>query len=183
MLLRSALMLCLVTANVTAQATSSRIENQDQLVEALLKVSDSDPSAASMLLNSHKNLVTAQLWQRLIDLTKDNPAKASAIYDLALQVCNELHDKRLIASTYYKIGWYQFGQGNIPLAIQNYQRSKQSFEEAGVRRDLIYILADLGTLCLYSSDYKKAKEYSEESLALAEQLKTSTEPSGAWPDE
>src|SRR5882672_7185518 len=146
MLLRAALVLCLIAAHATAQIprdVASRIERQDQLINALLKAVDSDPSSASKLLSSHKRFVTVQLWQRLVDLTKDNPAKAPAIYDLALQVSSELHAKRLIAATYYKIGWYQFGQGNIPLAIHNYQRSKQSFEDAGVRRDLIYILADL----------------------------------------
>src|SRR5207247_2451036 len=67
--------------------------------------------------------------------------------------------------------------------IEKYLESKRLFEEAQAKRDLIYILADLGTLYLYNSDYKTAGVYSEQSLALAHQLNGSTEPIGAWPDE
>src|SRR3954463_429765 len=61
---------------------------------------------------------------------------------------------RLAASTAYKIGWAEFGRGNIPSAIEKYLESKRLFEEAHARRDLIYVLADLGTLYIYSGDYK-----------------------------
>ena len=90
---------------------------------------------------------------------------------------------RLAASTYYKLGWAEFGRGNIASAIEKYLESKRLFEQAQARRDLIYILADLGSLYIYSADYKTSKVYSEQSLALAELLKNSTEPPGAWPDE
>lgn len=90
---------------------------------------------------------------------------------------------RIAASTYYKFGWAEFGRGNIASAIEKYLESKRLFEEARARRDLIYILADLGTLYIYSSDYKTARIYSEQSLALAEQVKGTTEPPSAWPDE
>jgi len=90
---------------------------------------------------------------------------------------------RRAASTLYKIGWAEFGRGNIASAIEKYLESKRLFEEAHARRDLIYILADLGSLYIYSADYKTSKVYSEQSLALAEQLKGSSEPLGAWPDE
>jgi CHAT domain-containing protein/type II secretory pathway pseudopilin PulG len=90
---------------------------------------------------------------------------------------------RRAASTYYEAGWAEFGRGNIASAIEKYLESKRLFEEAHAKRDLIYILADLGTLYLYNSDYKTSRLYSEQSLALADQLKGSTEPGGAWPDE
>lgn len=90
---------------------------------------------------------------------------------------------RRAASNCYKIGWAEFGRGNISSAIEKYLESKRLFEEAHAKRDLIYILADLGTLYLYNSDYKTARAYSEQSLALAGQLKNTSEPAGAWPDE
>lgn len=90
---------------------------------------------------------------------------------------------RLAASTEYKIGWAEFGRGNIASAIEKYLESKRLFEEAHARRDLIYILADLGSLYIYKGDYKTSKVFSEQSLALAEQVKGSNEPVGAWPDE
>ena len=90
---------------------------------------------------------------------------------------------RVAASTYYKFGWAEFGRGNIASAIEKYLESKRLFEQAQARRDLIYILADLGSLYIYSADYKTSKAYSEQSLALAKQLKGSSDPAGAWPDE
>jgi len=87
------------------------------------------------------------------------------------------------ASAYYKIGWAEFGRGNIASAIEKYLESKRLFEEAHARRDLIYILADLGSLYIYNSDYKTSRVYSEQSLALAEQIKGTSEPAGAWPNE
>lgn len=90
---------------------------------------------------------------------------------------------RLAASTEYKIGWAEFGRGNIASAIEKYLESKRLFEEAHARRDLIYILADLGSLYIYSGDYKSSRVFSEQSLALAEQVKGSNEQVGAWPDE
>src|SRR2546429_294686 len=57
---------------------------------------------------------------------------------------------RLAASTQYKIGWAEFGRGNIAGAIERYVESKRLFEEAHAKRDLIYILADLGSLYIYA---------------------------------
>ena len=48
---------------------------------------------------------------------------------------------RLAASIEYKIGWAEFGRGNIASAIEKYLESKRLFEEAHAKRDLIYILA------------------------------------------
>ncbi len=183
MLRGTVVLLCLSPANVLAQQVDKpRIENEDQFFSALLSAAKSDPSLTGSVLSGHKSLVTSQLWRRLID-TAASSSSPPAVYGVALEVANELHDQRLAAVTFYKFGWYQWGQGNIAAAIDNYLRSKRAFEEAGFERDLIYILADLGTLHIYSSDYKKAKEYSEQSLALAEQLKVKSTPAAEWPDE
>src|SRR5205807_3509815 len=96
---------------------------------------------------------------------------------------NDPEQLRRAASAYYNIGWAEFGRGNIASAIERYLESKRLFEEAHARRDLIYILADLGTLYIYKGDYKTSRIYSEQSLALAEQVKGSNDSVGAWPDE
>src|SRR5438876_10417153 len=88
---------------------------------------------------------------------------------------------RLAGSTEYKVGWAEFGRGNIASAIEKYLESKRLFEEAHARRDLIYVLADLGSLYIYSGQYKTSRVFSEQTLALADQLQGSTEPVGSWP--
>ena len=175
--------LCLSLATVSGQQIDTgRIQNEDQLFFALLTSAATDPSASRALIDNHKGLIGVELWKRLINTAEYSP-KPPAIYAVALQVANELPDRRLAAITLYKTGWYQFGQGNIASAIENYLQSRNAFEAAGSRRDLIYVFADLGTLCMYSSDYTKAKEYSEQSLAVAQEFKSGSGPTAEWPDE
>src|SRR5260370_24659058 len=183
---RVILLVCLVPTIALSQQNSgsSRIQNENELVFALLNVSPTDQPTADSLLRDHKNLITEDLWQRLTETAVlVDPARASALFADASRVADVLPDRRLIATTFYKIGRYQFSHGNISLAIATHLRSKQLFEEAGLKRDLIYVLPGLGTVDIYSSDYEKAKEYSEQSLALAVQLRTSNASPGAFPDE
>ncbi len=174
------LLVCLISIRAGAQPDSARIQNEEQFALSLLNASK---SSATTLLNSRKDLITARLWQRLIDNAPNYPASTPTIYQTALQVANDLRDQKLIAFTFYKSARYYFSLGNISLTIENYELSKQAFERAGLKRDLIYVLADLGTLNIYSANYERAKQYSEESLALAQQLKDSKDPAGAYPDE
>jgi hypothetical protein len=62
------------------------------------------------------------LWQRLIDIAGYSTAPAT-VYNVALQVANELHDRRLVAVTLYKMAGMSL-PGNISAAIEKY-RSKQ----------------------------------------------------------
>src|SRR5262249_25530650 len=68
-------------------------------------------------------------------------------------------------------------------AIQACLASKKVFEEAVLRKDLIYILSELGSLYLYSQDYKQARSYAEQSIKLADALKSSDLPAGVRPDD
>jgi tetratricopeptide (TPR) repeat protein len=175
--------LCLTYSVISGQQTDTgQIQTDDQLFFALLTAGRTDPSSTQELLSNHKGLIRVELWKRLIDTAEYSPTPLG-IYTLAMQVANVLPDRRLAAITLYKTGWNQFGQGSIPSAIESYLQSRKAFEEASSRRDLIYIFADLGTLSIYSSDYAKAKEYSEQSLAIAEEFKTGVGPTSEWPDE
>ncbi|MEP7338470.1 MAG: CHAT domain-containing protein [Acidobacteriota bacterium] len=109
--------------------------------------------------------------------------RAIYLYDVAIEVAQALSDKKRLGATWYNKGLAYSGSGKTPAAIQAYTVAKQFFEEVGAQRDLIYILSDLGTLYLYSEDYKQAKAFSEQCLKLAEILKNSSAETGAWPDE
>src|SRR5262249_21696605 len=123
------------------------------------------------------------LWRDLITLADFRAIPPLTAYVLALQVALKLDDNRLSGVTYYKTGWYEFGGGKIRDAINSYLRSKELLEKAGARHDLIYVLADLGTLHIYLADYESARRFSESSLALAEQVKSTDAPVGQWPDQ
>src|SRR5260370_15130042 len=120
---RVILLVCLVPTIALSEQNSgsSRIQNENELVFALLNVSPTDQSTADSLLRDHNNLITEGLWQRLTETAVlVDPARASALFVDASRVANELHDRRLIATTYYKMGRYEFAHGNISLAIENH---------------------------------------------------------------
>lgn len=176
-------LVCLILANVSGQQIDrAEIQTDDQLFLALLTAATKDPSTTDALVVNNKKLIRVELWRRLIVAAAYSP-KPAPIYGVAMRVARELPDRRLRAITLYKMGWYQFGQGNIDSAIDNYLDSAGAFEEASSRRDLIYIFADLGTLSIYSSDYKKAKEYSEQSLKISQEFKNASGATSEWPDE
>jgi CHAT domain-containing protein/Tfp pilus assembly protein PilF len=95
---------------------------------------------------------------------------------------SQLKDSRLLANAYYQLGHLYSDRNLYPEAIAAYENSKDGFERAGLIRDEIYVLADLGALYFVQEDYKKARECSEQSLHLAESA-NSSEPAGAYPDD
>ena len=72
--------------------------------------------------------------------------------------------------------------GDYDKATAAYLESRKAFEAAASERDIIYILSDLGIISLLQERYADARQYSEASIRLAERLKNSTAPAGAWPD-
>ena len=95
---------------------------------------------------------------------------------------SQLKDSRLLANAYYQLGHLYSDRNLFPEAIAAYENSKDSFERAGLIRDEIYVLADLGALYFIQEDYKKARECSEQSLHIAESA-NSSEPAGTYPDD
>ncbi len=158
------------------------------MISALLKLSGPQRENIPALLGSNQSLVTTALWERLVARAaaayrSQGQEQSLLIYDIAIEVAGRLKDSRRLATTYYYVGRTCAAAGKIKDAIQAYLASKKIFEEAGLRRDLIYILSDLGSLHLYSQDYKQARAYAEQSIKLADALKNSDLPVGALPDD
>jgi CHAT domain-containing protein len=102
--------------------------------------------------------------------------------ETAVQVAKQLNDSKLLAITYYQLGHIYSDRNLFPQAIASYEKSKDGFERAGLTRDEVYVLADLGALYFIQEDYQKARECSEGSLRIAESANSSV-PAGAFPDE
>lgn len=164
------------------------IQTEEELASALVKIGNHQQPSIRTLIQQHQSLVTKRLWEKLIakaaDSYYDKGADHSlALYDIALAVADHLKDARLLASTRYNIGRTYSGLGKTTEAIRSCLESKRLFESVGARRDLIYVLSDIGSLYLYARDYKQARSYSEQSLAMAEAVRNSSEPIGALPDQ
>jgi CHAT domain-containing protein len=164
------------------------IQTEEELIIALVKIGNQQQPSIRTLIQQHQALVTKRLWDKLIvkaaDSYYDKGADHSlALYDIALAVADHLKDVRLLASTHYNIGRTYSGLGKTTEAIRSCLESKRLFESVGAKRDLIYVLSDIGALYLYARDYKQAKYYSEQSLAMAAAVRNSSKPVGALPDQ
>ncbi len=170
-----------------AQSTERQIKTERELVSALCRMPQ-DQLSREALVKSHPQLVDSQLWRDLNERAAaayygQSPQESLVIYEIAIEVAAHLRDQRLLAVTYYNFGRTYSGLNEIPKAIRAYEKSRGYFEQAGLNRDLIYILSDLGAFYLILDDYPKARDYSEQSIRLAEKLKGTNAPAGAWPDD
>lgn len=182
------LFLSIVLLQTSAFSQTPSPFSETDLIAAIMKMDQSHQSEVEVLLNEHSHLVTTSLWNKLVDRAAfayygAGPERALWLYDVAIKVAECINDQKLLATTWYKIGRNYSGMGKMNESIQAYLTSRKIFEEAGLGRDLIYILSDLGTLYFYVDDYRQARIYSEQSLRLADSLKNSHAPLGAWPDD
>src|SRR5438132_1353023 len=166
----------------------STAQSERDLLLALLKAPQEEPTTTAALLKENAPLVTPALWRELSDLAvrtyyQNQIDRCLRLYDIARQVALQLNDRKLLATTYYNLGRTYSGLSQYEQARASYLESQQAFAAAGMRRDLIYILSDLGTISFILEDYVKARVYSEQCLKLAESLRTSNAPPGLWPDE
>jgi CHAT domain-containing protein len=180
------LSLSLLPLSALAQGGGHQVRTERELLAALC-APQQDQHSRDVLLKANLNLVTANLWNDLNGLAvaayyNQSSERSLAFYEVAIQVASQLNDPKLIATTYYNIGRTHSGLNHLPQAVEAYLNSKKYFERAGLQRDCIYILSDLGTLYLRLEDYQKAKDCSEQSIKLADQLKASNVPAGDWPD-
>jgi CHAT domain-containing protein len=183
------LIILLLSIPSSSQSTSTLpIATEGDLRSALLSVKTGDELTALSLLRGNKELVTARLCDSLLQaVTMSSALRDSArsmfLCNVAKATATQLQDKKVLARVLYKVGRIHFEQDKIKIAIGEYLQSKAAFEEVNSRRDLIYILGELGTLHIYAADYVKAEQYSLESISLAASLKNANEPAGALPDE
>ena len=172
----------------TSPPQDMAIRSQQELAIALLKAESERPTDVANLLKNNAQLLSVALWQAFMDAAAQKYSenlqdRSFLLYDIARQVALELNEKKLLARTYYYLGRSYSGLNQFEKAKAAYLASRKAFAVAGLQRDLIYILSDLGTLSLIQEDYAAARGYSEESVRLADSLSNSTSPSGAWPDE
>jgi CHAT domain-containing protein/tetratricopeptide (TPR) repeat protein len=182
--LSSALLLCIISLPLRSQQ-SQTINTETELIVALVK-SKRAPKEITNLLEGNPSLVTENLWETLMALAAqkfyENSEQAFRLYDLALEVAQQLKDHRRVAKTHYNIGRSRSGLGDYINATASYLESRKAFEAAASERDVIYILADLAIISLLQEQYAEARQYSEASISLAERLKDTSAPAGAWPD-
>ena len=182
----SLILVSIVWAMTTSAQTTIPSPASEDFLQQLLQ--QSSASERESLLKSTPVILLPPLWQQLLDTAatayyNQGSAQAIAIYQIALEVAERLPHPRAAAITHYNLGRTYSGAGKIKEAITAYEASRKAFAGTEFRRDLLYILSDLGTLYLNLAQYEMAKQYAEQTLALAEDLNLKASPAGLWPDE
>lgn len=170
-----------------AQTIEQEIKSEAELAAALCHAQRDEPSR-DVLLKIHQEFVNGRLWEDITGRAaaayyQESPERALKIYEVSIQVATKISNPKLLAQTYYNLARTFSGVNQPDKAIESYQSSRLYFERAGLRRDLIYVLADLGALHFNKENYQKAKEYSEQSILIADSVRTSDVPVGFWPDD
>ena len=138
---------------------------------------------ALVLLLLASVFVCAQSTGRESQPAGPSPEQSVTIYEGLVEVAAQQHDPTLLAKRYYKLGAAYYGLNKIDRAIDSYEKSQKYFAQAGMLRDLIYVLADLGAMYFNQEDYQRAREYSERSIQAADSVKNSNVVPGALPDD
>src|SRR5262249_55845283 len=174
------MVLLLLTSVASAQSVQT-IDSEAQLASILCR--NPAEEAANELLDKNSQFVNVVLWNSLVNCAssghqQQSPERSIQIYKLSLRIAERINKPELLATTYYHLGRTYSVLSDFENAIQAYEKSKNIFEQAGIESNLIYVLADLGGLYLVKEDYEKAQSYSEQSLAIAGDTKsTSTKES------
>ena len=168
----------LLLLNSVAEGHSIQsIDSEAQFASILCR--NPKDEAANDLLDKNAQLINANLWSALLNCASaaqrqgGSPAKSIEIYKLGLRVADRLNKPELRAASYYYVGRTYSEMNDFENSIQAYETSRKLFEQAGSERNLSHVLADLGGFYLAAEDYEKAQSYSEQSLTIAEQTKSS----------
>lgn len=145
---------------------------QELAVELFRLKTDGERTA---LLSEKKRLLNGNLinalfreGQQLYD--RGDFAEASARYNLALTLAEQMGDRGLISAARRFTGNVHWARGNYAQAQQQYQSSLKLAEELGNKQDIIGVSINLGHVQAQQSNYREALGYYQKALELAQQL-------------
>jgi tetratricopeptide (TPR) repeat protein len=186
-ILRAAVIALLILATTTAGQSVQTIDSETQLAATLCR-NPTEETASEPLLKQNAEFVNVTLWNALLNCAlsaphRQSPTKSIAIFKLMLRVADRVNKRELVAITHYHLGRTYSLTSDFENSIQAYETSRELFEQEGFESNLIFVLADLGALYFTADDYEKAKYYSEQSLAIAGQLKSASAQESLGPIE
>ena len=104
----------------------------------------------------------------------ENYSKALEYFSKSLHFCQEIGNKSGVANNLMHLGVVYFHLSDYKKALKNYLKALQINEEIGVKKGIASALGNIGVV--YSSkestlyDVKKAEEYFQKTLVLAEEI-------------
>jgi CHAT domain-containing protein/tetratricopeptide (TPR) repeat protein len=145
--------------------------SEAEFVAMLLAAKTQEERAA--LLDVHKELLTAQLWESLVSQGKSfadqsNNSAALTAMQLARTVAERISDTKGIIVALQGIGNGYYARGDFPAALDIYQQAQKLAEGSGEDSHLANLHNRLCSVQLLLGNYDRATEHCQRSLALAE---------------
>jgi CHAT domain-containing protein/tetratricopeptide (TPR) repeat protein len=164
---------CSIASPVLPQTAHQPVMNEEELAAALVAAKTEEERRA--LLAAEKRLVTIKLQRALVKqgqslYTQGDYAQALTIYQLALQLAEQLGDKAGMADALRGIGAINFSQGEYAQALDYHQRSLKLAEDLGNKELMARVLRNIGNVRYAQGDYKQSLDYYQRSLKLTEEL-------------
>jgi CHAT domain-containing protein/tetratricopeptide (TPR) repeat protein len=128
-----------------------------------------------LLLASEPELVTIKMQRVLVRqgnrfLAQENYQRAIAVYNLAINIAEQLGDKGGIVGPLSNIGLINKAQGNYAQALENFERSMRLADELGDKALFASVLNNAGLVRSSQGNYARALEIFQKSLALSEEM-------------
>lgn len=166
--------LSLLPAIALAQSThSAPVQSEDDLFSVLTAVKSEEESR--VLLNSHRQLITNKLWDRLIkeaDRAYDanDSIRSLLIYGIARQSAEELNDRPRLAKSLNRMGFVYLEIGNYRSAKDYAEQSLALAEALKDKKLIASVLLTIGMVSRWQGDYEEALDHLQKCLAIFKEL-------------
>ena len=127
------------------------------------------------LLAKEKELVRIELGRALLAqgqglTTRGSYQRAIDTYKLALEIAEQVGDKRGAAAALLGIGNVHLYQGNYTKALEDYHKSLRIAEEIDDRTGIARVLNNIGSVYQSQGNYNEALELHHKSLRILEEI-------------
>src|ERR1700683_2754465 len=144
---------------------------------SLGKIYGQQASELDSLLQADKALTSENsdrvgLWVKIAkDYQYKNTAEGFRFADKAIAIAQRLHIQDELAAAFDAKGQLYYRSGQHELAIVSLNNALAIFKVTGNKKGMSQVYADFGMVYWQTSDWKKAIDYFDQSIAIAESEK------------
>jgi CHAT domain-containing protein/tetratricopeptide (TPR) repeat protein len=147
------------------------IATEEELADALIAINTEAERRA--LFDANKDLHTRVLMKALRRerfSSSGNLAQGLHVWRLFLELAERLEEKESNAVAWHIIGVIQYAQGDLPAALEDYQKAAKLYEILDDKERFAALLLDIGQIEHARAEYSHAHDSFKKALALSEAL-------------
>lgn len=147
------------------------IATEEELADALIAINTEAERRA--LFDANKDLHTRVLMKALRRerfSSSGNLAQGLHVWRLFLELAEKLEEKESNAVAWHIIGVIQYAQGDLPAALEDYQKAAKLYEILDDKERFAALLLDIGQIEHARAEYSHAHDSFKKALALSEGL-------------